>query len=90
MLAKLRKESRSIITMVLFGILVVVFVFGFGTSGFASCAGQRSDAARVGTQGISEVDLRYGWALLVGDDTRRTQGNKMRIAHTANRHWRAR
>lgn len=69
MLGTLRKQSRSVIIYVLFGIIIVVFVFTFNVaSPDAGCAGSGTSSkattlATVGDVGLDVTDLTMGMAL---------------------------
>ena len=71
MLDQMRKNSRSLLITVLFGIIIVVFIINFGPqSRGSSCEQAMSDdhyAAKVGGQVISNNDFRYGFLLSGGD-----------------------
>ena len=71
MLDQMRKNSRSLLITVLFGIIILVFIINFGPQGRgSSCEQTMSDdhyAARVGGQVISNNDFRYGFLLSGGD-----------------------
>jgi peptidyl-prolyl cis-trans isomerase D len=71
MLDQMRKNSRSLLITVLFGIIILVFIINFGPQGRgSSCEQTMSDdhyAARIGGQVISNNDFRYGFLLSGGD-----------------------
>jgi peptidyl-prolyl cis-trans isomerase D len=71
MLDQMRKNSRSLLITVLFGIIILVFIINFGPQGRgSSCEQTMGDdhyAARVGGQVISNNDFRYGFLLSGGD-----------------------
>src|SRR5262245_20036810 len=71
MLDQLRKNSRSLLITVLFGIIILVFIINFGPqSRGSSCDQAMNDdqyAARVGGQVISNNTFRYGFMLSGGD-----------------------
>jgi peptidyl-prolyl cis-trans isomerase D len=71
MLDQMRKNSRSVLITVLFGIIILVFIINFGPqSRGSSCEQAMSDdhfAARVGRQVVSNNDFRYGFLLSGGD-----------------------
>ncbi len=70
MLEQMRKSSRSLLIMVLFGIVIVVFIVNFGPqSQGTSCEQMNKEdsyAARVGSQTITNNDFRYGFMLMGG------------------------
>jgi peptidyl-prolyl cis-trans isomerase D len=65
MLEQMRKSSRSVLIMVLFGIVIVVFIVNFGPQSQGTTCEQMnkedSYAARVGGRTISNNDFRYGF-----------------------------
>jgi peptidyl-prolyl cis-trans isomerase D len=71
MLDQMRKNSRSVLITVLFGIIILVFIINFGPqSRGSSCEQAMSDdhfAAKVGRQVVSTNDFRYGFMLSGGD-----------------------
>ena len=71
MLEQMRKNSRSLLIMILFGIIIVVFVISFGPQSQGTTCDQSMDerpyAAKVGGQVISNNDFRYGFLLYGGD-----------------------
>jgi peptidyl-prolyl cis-trans isomerase D len=71
MLDQMRKNSRSLLITVLFGIIILVFIINFGPqSQGSSCDQAMSDdhyAARVDGQVISNNNFRYGFLLSGGD-----------------------
>jgi peptidyl-prolyl cis-trans isomerase D len=71
MLEQMRRNSRSLLIWLLFGIIIVVFVISFGPqSRGATCDQTMSDdqyAAKVGRQVITNSDFRYGFMLRGGD-----------------------
>ena len=71
MLEQMRKNSRSLLITVLFGIIILVFIINFGPqSRGSSCDQAMSDdqyAARVGGQVISNSDFRYGFLMSNGE-----------------------
>ena len=72
MLEQMRKNSRSLLIWMLFGIIIVVFIISFGPqSRGATCdqtmSGDDHYAAKVGSQQISSNDFRYGFLLSGGD-----------------------
>ena len=71
MLDQMRKNSRSVLITVLFGIIILVFIINFGPqSRGSSCEQAMSDdhfAAKVGRQVVSNNDFRYGFMLSGGD-----------------------
>jgi peptidyl-prolyl cis-trans isomerase D len=71
MLDQMRKNSRSLLITVLFGIIILVFIINFGPqSRGSSCDQAMSDdhyAARVGGQVVTNNDFRYGYLLSGGD-----------------------
>ena len=71
MLEQMRKNSRSLLIMILFGIIIVVFVISFGPqSRGTTCEqsmGEDHYAAKIGGQVISANDFRYGF-LVSGAD----------------------
>jgi peptidyl-prolyl cis-trans isomerase D len=70
MLEQMRKSSRSLLIMVLFGIVIVVFIVNFGPqSQGTSCEQMNKEdghAAKVGSQTITNNDFRYGFMLMGG------------------------
>src|SRR5512132_3675150 len=64
MLDTLRANSRSVLTYVLFGIIIVVFVVSFGPGSRGCTSGGRSDswAAKVNGEAITPTDFdqQYG------------------------------
>jgi peptidyl-prolyl cis-trans isomerase D len=70
MLEQMRKSSRSLLIMVLFGIVIVVFIVNFGPqSQGTSCDQMKKEdsyAAKVGSQTITNNDFRYGYMLMGG------------------------
>ena len=70
MLEQMRKSSRSLLIMVLFGIVIVVFIINFGPQSQGTTCEQMnkedSYAARVGSQTITNNDFRYGFMLAGG------------------------
>jgi len=71
MLDQMRKNSRSVLITVLFGIIILVFIINFGPqSRGSSCEQAMSDdhfAAKVGRQLVTNNDFRYGFMLSGGD-----------------------
>jgi peptidyl-prolyl cis-trans isomerase D len=71
MLEQMRKNSRSLLIMILFGIIIVVFVISFGPQSQGATCDQSMDdapyAAKVGGQIISNNAFRYGFLLEGGD-----------------------
>jgi peptidyl-prolyl cis-trans isomerase D len=71
MLEQMRKNSRSLLIMILFGIIIVVFVISFGPQSQGATCDQSMDdapyAAKVGGQVISNNAFRYGFLLEGGD-----------------------
>jgi peptidyl-prolyl cis-trans isomerase D len=71
MLEQMRKNSRSLLITVLFGIIILVFIINFGPqSRGSSCDQAMSDdqyAARVGGKVISNSDFRYGFLMSNGE-----------------------
>jgi len=71
MLEQMRKNSRSLLIMILFGIIIVVFVISFGPQSQGATCDQSMDdspyAAKVGGQIISNNTFRYGYLLETGD-----------------------
>jgi peptidyl-prolyl cis-trans isomerase D len=68
MLETMRRNSRSAIIYVLFGILIAVFVisFGPGSRGFVSSSAASNVAAKVGGATITEQDFRFAYVALGG------------------------
>src|SRR5688572_1021064 len=70
MLEQMRKSSRSLLIMVLFGIVIVVFIVNFGPQSQGTTCEQMNKednfAARVGSQTITNNDFRYGFMLMGG------------------------
>lgn len=70
MLEQMRKSSRSLLIMVLFGIVIVVFVVNFGPQSQGTTCEQMNKedgyAAKVGSQTITNNDFRYGFMLMGG------------------------
>jgi peptidyl-prolyl cis-trans isomerase D len=77
MLEAMRKQSRSVLIYVFFGIIIAVFISTFAPSseGFASCTGTTGYAARVAGHKVGDDDLRYGFVLAGGGAMR--QNNEM-------------
>src|SRR5262245_19543226 len=71
MLDQMRKNSRSLLITVLFGIIILVFIINFGPqSRGSSCDQAMNDdqfAAKVGGQMISTNNFRYGFLMSGGD-----------------------
>src|SRR4051812_44435656 len=71
MLEQMRKNSRSLLITVLFGIIIIVFIISFGPqSRGTTCEqsmGEDHYAAKVGGQVISNNDFRYGFLMSGGD-----------------------
>ena len=68
MLETLRRNSRSAIIYVLFGILIAVFVlsFGPGSKGFVASSAASNVAAKVGGGTLTEQDFRFAYIALGG------------------------
>jgi len=83
MLDQMRKNSRSVLITVLFGIIILVFIINFGPqSRGSSCEQAMSDdhyAARVGRQTVSNTDFRYGFLLSNGDRYPPKAAKQMRL-----------
>jgi peptidyl-prolyl cis-trans isomerase D len=80
MLEQMRRSSQSLLIYLLFGVIVVVFVFSFGPQAQSGCesGGLGSNfAARVGDATLSQNDFRYGF-LLVGGSQYPTQVARQR------------
>jgi peptidyl-prolyl cis-trans isomerase D len=71
MLEQMRKNSRSLLILILFAFLIVTFIVSFGPqSRGTTCEQATGDdqyAAHVGRQTISTADFRYGYVLSHGD-----------------------
>ena len=63
MLETMRRNSRSAIIYVLFGILIAVFVlsFGPGSKGFVASSAASNVAAKVGPSTLTEQDFRFAY-----------------------------
>jgi len=70
MLEAMRRQSRSVLIYVFFGIIIVVFVTTFGPSsdGFASCTSSTAYVAKVEGRTVSQGDFRYAFVLVGGAD----------------------
>ena len=70
MLEQMRKSSRSLLIMVLFGIVIVVFIVNFGPQSQGTTCEQMNKedgyAAKVGGQTITSNNFRYGFMLMGG------------------------
>ena len=68
MLETLRRNSRSALIYVLFGILIAVFVlsFGPGSKGMTATSAQSNVAAKVASSTLSEQDFRFAYVALGG------------------------
>jgi peptidyl-prolyl cis-trans isomerase D len=68
MLEQMRKSSRSLLIMVLFGIVIVVFVVNFGPQSQGTTCEQMNKedgyAAKVGSQTITSNNFRYGFMFM--------------------------
>src|SRR5215468_7112808 len=67
MLDQMRKNSRSLLITVLFGIIILVFIINFGPQSRGSSCEQVMNedeyAAKVDGRVISDSDFRYGYLL---------------------------
>src|SRR5262245_45533099 len=63
MLETLRRNSRSTVIYVLFGIIIAVFIinFGPGSRGCSPGAGANVFAVRLGTETLNEQDFRFAF-----------------------------
>jgi len=70
MLEAMRKQSRSALIYIFFGIIILVFITTFSPSseGFASCSSSTSYLAKVSGHTVSESDFRYGFVLIGGTE----------------------
>jgi len=72
MLDVFRRQSRSILIYVFFGIIIAVFVINFGpqSQGCGGAAGQRGMAAKVAGQELSDGAFWFGWFVYNGPNMR--------------------
>jgi len=86
MLEQMRKSSRSLLIMVLFGIVIVVFIVNFGPqSQGTSCEQMNKEdgfAAKVGGQTITSNDFRYGFMLMGGGQKAPKAAQQERLKET--------
>lgn len=84
MLDVLRKHSRSTMIYLLFGVIIVVFIFTFNTTGQSGdgCGGavDNPEIASVGSHTITEADVRMGLALSV--DAPRSAADSLNYTRT--------
>ena len=86
MLEQMRKSSRSLLIMVLFGIVIAVFIINFGPqSQGTTCEQMNKDdnyAAKVGSQTITSNDFRYGFMLMGGAQKATKAAQQERLKET--------
>jgi peptidyl-prolyl cis-trans isomerase D len=86
MLEQMRKNSRSLLIMILFGIIIVVFVISFGPQSQGATCDQSMDeapyAAKVGGQIISNNAFRYGFLMENGDRVPPKMAKQARLKET--------
>jgi peptidyl-prolyl cis-trans isomerase D len=76
MLEVMRRNSRSAIIYVMFGVIIAVFVLSFGPGGSHGCspgAGAATYAVRVGNNSLSEQDFRFAYLAVTQGQTRAPQ-----------------
>ena len=81
MLDVFRKQSRSILIYVFFGIIIAVFVINFGpqSQGCGSPATQQGVAAKVGGQELSDGAFYFGWFVYNGPNMRPERAKALRL-----------
>jgi peptidyl-prolyl cis-trans isomerase D len=86
MLEQMRKSSRSLLIMVLFGIVIVVFVVNFGPQSQGTTCEQMNKedgyAAKVGSQTITSNNFRYGFMLMGGGQKAPKAAQQERLKET--------
>ena len=81
MLEVFRKQSRSILIYVFFGIIIAVFVINFGpqSQGCGGSATHQGMAAKVGGQEMSDGAFYFGWFVYNGPNMRPERARALRL-----------
>ncbi|MBI5481969.1 MAG: SurA N-terminal domain-containing protein [Deltaproteobacteria bacterium] len=81
MLEVFRKQSRSILIYVFFGIIIAVFVINFGpqSQGCGGAATHQGVAAKVGSQEMSDGAFYFGWFVYNGPNMRPERARALRL-----------
>jgi peptidyl-prolyl cis-trans isomerase D len=81
MLEVFRKQSRSILIYVFFGIIIAVFVINFGpqSQGCGGATTHQGVAAKVGSQEMSDGAFYFGWFVYNGPNMRPERAKALRL-----------
>ena len=81
MLEAFRKQSRSVLIYVFFGIIIAVFVINFGpqSQGCGGAPTQSGTAAKVGAQDLSDGAFYFGWFVYNGPNMRPERARALRL-----------
>jgi peptidyl-prolyl cis-trans isomerase D len=81
MLEAFRKQSRSVLIYVFFGIIIAVFVINFGpqSQGCGGAAAHTGLAAKVGAQELSDGAFYFGWFVYNGPNMRPERARALRL-----------
>jgi parvulin-like peptidyl-prolyl isomerase len=81
MLEAFRKQSRSVLIYVFFGIIIAVFVINFGpqSQGCGGASHHTGFAAKVGAQDLSDGAFYFGWFAYNGPNMRPERARALRL-----------
>jgi peptidyl-prolyl cis-trans isomerase D len=81
MLDVFRRQSRSILIYVFFGIIIAVFVINFGpqSQGCGGASAHQGMAAKVGSQELSDGAFYFGWFVYNGPNMRPERAKALRL-----------